>query len=87
MKKLIVLFIAIAGFLATDLNAQSSCIPQEDCNPKQCCPAQVDCCTTSKSFKLGKAKANAFRQKKNARRAKRELALAEKKMTRLAKSE
>jgi len=50
MKKIIVLLIALAGLLTVDVNAQSCCASKKECKPKQCCPAQENCCKGIKSI-------------------------------------
>lgn len=50
MRKFIVLLIALASMLTVDVNAQSCCASKKECKPKQCCPAQSDCCKDVKSI-------------------------------------
>lgn len=40
----------IAGFFATDVNAQSCCTPKKECKPAVCCPTTPTCCKATKSM-------------------------------------
>jgi len=72
MKKSLLLALLFMGISVLSVNAQSSSIVKEDCNPKICCPATPKCCKTTKgnfgssesNTKDNEASTNTTREKK-----------------------